>query len=90
MEEDYKDEGSTEDDIKKESNKYEGKILDCVKTGSGGFFASSRDNNCEGGINSMIGGGGQINPQALCGIGTNDINKDYAQCGACIGCDSLS
>jgi hypothetical protein len=72
MEEDYKDEGSTEEDINKESNKLEGKFLDCVRTGSGGFFVSSPNNDCEGGIDSMIGGSGLIDPQASCGIGNND------------------
>jgi hypothetical protein len=38
----------------------------------------------------MIGGGGLIHPQALCGIGNNDGNKDYVQHEACIGRDSLS
>jgi hypothetical protein len=64
--------------------------LDCVRTGRGGFFASSPNNDCEGGIDSMIGGGGLNNPQASCGIGNNDGDKDYAQREACIGCDSLS
>jgi hypothetical protein len=41
MEQDYEDEGSTEEDINKESNKSEGKKLDCVKTGSVIFFVSS-------------------------------------------------
>jgi hypothetical protein len=64
MEEDYKDEGSTEVNINKESNKSEGEKLDCVRTGSGGFFVSSPDNDCKGGMDSMIGGGGPIDPQA--------------------------
>jgi hypothetical protein len=51
---------------------------------------SSPNNNCEGGIDSMIGGGGRINPQALCGVGNNGDNKDYAQRETCIGRDSLS
>ncbi len=51
---------------------------------------SSPDNDCKGGIDSMIGGGGPINPQASCGVGNNDGNKDYVQCKACIGSDSLS
>jgi hypothetical protein len=90
MEEDYEDEGSTEGDINKESNKSKEINLDCVRTGSGGFFVSSPDNDCEGGIDSMIGGGGPIDPQSLCGFGNNDSNKDYTQCKACIGRDSLS
>jgi hypothetical protein len=77
MEEDYKDEDITEEDINTQSNKSEGKNLDCVRTWSGGFFVSSPNNDCEGGINSMIGGSGPINPQASCGIGNNDDNKDY-------------
>ncbi len=64
--------------------------MDCVRTGSGGFFVFSPNNDCKGGIDSMIGGGGSIDPQALCGIGNNDGNKDYLQCEACIGRDSLS
>ena len=51
---------------------------------------SSPNNDCKGGIDSMIGFSGLIDPQALCGIGNNDGNKDYAQCEACIGCYSLS
>jgi hypothetical protein len=51
---------------------------------------SSPNNNCEGGIDSTIGGGGPIDPQALCGIGNNDGNSDYAQLEACIARDSLS
>jgi hypothetical protein len=38
----------------------------------------------------MIGGGGPIDPQASCGIGNNDRDKDYGQREACIGRDSLS
>jgi hypothetical protein len=64
--------------------------LDCVRTGSGGFFVSSPDNDCTGGIDSMIGGGGPIGPQSLCGFDNNDGNKDYVQHKACIGRDSLS
>jgi hypothetical protein len=90
MEEDYKDEGSTEEDINKESNKSEGKNLHCMRTGYGGFSVSSPDNNCEGGIDSMIGGGGPISPQASCGIDNNDGNKYYVKHEACIGRDSLS
>ncbi len=46
MEEDCKDEGSTDEGINKQSNISEGKNLDCVRTGGGGFFVSSRDNDC--------------------------------------------
>ncbi len=90
IEEDYMDEGSTEEDINKESNKSKEKKLDCVRTVSGGFFVFSPNNDCKGGIDSMIGGSGPIDLQALCGIGNNDGNKDYAQHEACIGRDSLS
>ncbi len=90
IEEDYEDEGSTEEDINKESNKPEGINLDCVRTGNGGFFVSSPDNDCKGGIDSMIGAGGPIDPQSLCGFGNNDGHKDYAQRKAYIGRDSLS
>jgi hypothetical protein len=68
MEEYYKDEGSTEEDINKETNISEDKHADHVRTGSGGFLVSSPDNDCEGGIDSMIGEGGPIDPQSLCGI----------------------
>ncbi len=51
---------------------------------------SSPDNDCKGSIDSMIGGGWPIDPQASCGVGNNDNNKDYAQRKACIGHDSLS
>jgi hypothetical protein len=64
--------------------------MDCVRTGSGGFFVSSPNNDCKGGIDSMIGGGEPINPQASCGVGNNDGNKDYVQREACIEYDSLS
>jgi hypothetical protein len=65
--------------------------MDCVGTGSGGFFVSSSANNdCKGGIDSMIGGSGPIDPQASCGIGNIDGNNDYAQHATCIGRYSLS
>jgi hypothetical protein len=51
---------------------------------------SSPNSSCKGGIDSMIGGSGPINPQALCGIGNNDGNKDYGQHEACILRDCLS
>jgi hypothetical protein len=38
----------------------------------------------------MIEGGGPIDPQALCCVGNNDGDRDYAQYEACIGCDSLA
>ncbi len=80
MEEDYGDEGSTEEDNNKESDNAEAKNLDSVRTGSSGFFVSSHDNDCKGGIDSMIGGGGSIDPQSLCGIGNRDGNgnNNYA------------
>jgi hypothetical protein len=53
--------------------------MDYLRTGSGGFFVSSPNNDCEGAIDSMIGGSGPIDPQAPCGIGSNDGNKDHAQ-----------
>jgi hypothetical protein len=64
--------------------------LDCVRTGSGGFFVSTPNNDCKGGIDSIIRGNGLIDSQALCGICNSDGDKDYAQCAACIGRDSLS
>jgi hypothetical protein len=48
MEGDYKDEGSTGEDFNKKSNKSEGKILDYVRTGSGGFFVSSPNKQLQG------------------------------------------
>jgi hypothetical protein len=64
--------------------------LDSVRTGSSGFFVSSSDNKCKGGIDSMRGGSGLIDPQSLCGAGNKDSNNDYVQCKSCIGCDGLS
>jgi hypothetical protein len=84
MEEDYNDEGNKESYIAEDKN------ADSVRTGSSGFFVSSPDNNCKGGIDSMIGEGGPIDLQSLCGIGNRDGNNDYAQCKACIGRDDLS
>jgi hypothetical protein len=51
---------------------------------------ASPNNNCEGSIDSMIGCSGPIGPQAFCGVGNNDGDKDFVQREACIGCDSLS
>jgi hypothetical protein len=87
MKEEYEDEGSTEEDNNKESNHVEDKNAD---SGRSGFLVSPPDNDCKGGIDSMIGGGGPIDPQSLCGIGNNDGNKDCAQHKTCIGCDGLS
>jgi hypothetical protein len=85
MEEDYEDDGN------KESKNAEDNNVDSVRTGSGGFFVSSPDNDCKGGIDSMIGGGRPIDPQSLCaGVGNKDGNNNYAQCKACIGRDGLS
>jgi hypothetical protein len=61
-----------------------------VKTGSSGFFVSSPDNDYKGGIDSMIGGGGPIDPQSSCGIGNKDGNNNYTQHEACIGGVGLS
>jgi hypothetical protein len=90
MEEDYKDEGSTDKDINKESNKSKEFFFGCARTGSGGFFVSLTNNDCKDGIGLMIEGSGLINPQALCGVDNNDGDKDYLQREACIGRDSLS
>ncbi len=92
MEEDCKDESSTEEDNNKdnESNNAEIKNVDSVRTRSSGFLVSSPDNDCKGCVDSMIGGGGLIDPQSSCGIGNNDGNKDYVQHEACIGHDGLS
>jgi hypothetical protein len=84
MEEDYKDEGN------KESDNAEDKNVDSVRTGSSGVFVSSPDNDCKGGIDSIIGGGGPIDPQSSCGIGNKDGNNNYVQFKECIGHDGLS
>jgi hypothetical protein len=90
MEEDYKDEGSTEEDNNKESNNAKDKNLDSVRTGSSGFFVSSSDKDCKGSTDSMIGGSGPIDPQSSCGVGNKDGNNNYMQLEACSGCDCSS
>ncbi len=84
MEKDYEDEGT------KGSHNAEDKNADSVRTGSSGFFVSSPDKDCKGCIDSMIGGGGPIYPQSLCGVGNKDRDNDYAQRKACTGCDGIS
>jgi hypothetical protein len=86
----YEDGGSTEEEDNNESNKTKVKIAESVETGSSGFFVFSPNNNCAGVIDSMIGGGGLINPQSLCGNGNKDNNNNNEQCEACIGRDGLS
>jgi hypothetical protein len=83
MEEDYKDKGNKE-------NNNANKNVESVRTGSSGYSVSSPDNDCKGGIDSMIEGGGPINPQSLCGIGNKDNDNDYVQQEACIEHGSLS
>jgi hypothetical protein len=86
----YEDGGSTEEEDINESNKAKVKIVDSVETGSSGFFVFFPNNNCAGPIDFMIGGGGPINPQSLCGNGNKDNNNNIAQRKACIGQDGLS
>ncbi len=50
----------------------------------------SPNKDCKGGIDSMVVGSGLVDPQALCGIGKNDGDKDYVQRKACIGRNSFS
>jgi hypothetical protein len=61
-----------------------------MRTGSRGFFVFSPDNDCKGGIDSMIGGDGLIDPQSSCEVGKKDGNNDHAQDKACIRRDGLS
>jgi hypothetical protein len=86
----YKDGGSTEKEDNNKSNETKVEIADSVGTGSSGFFVFSPNNDCAGAIDSMIGGGGVINPQSLFGNGNNDNDNNYAQLKACIGRDGLS
>jgi hypothetical protein len=82
----YKDEGSTEEEDNKESSKTKVEIGDSVRTGSSDFFVSSPNNDHKG---SIIGGGGTVYPQSLCGVGNMDNGNDYAQWEVCIGRDGL-
>jgi hypothetical protein len=86
----YEDWGSTEEEDNKESNKAKVEIADSVETGSSGFFVFSPNKNCAGTIDSVIGGGGQINPQSSCGNGNKDNDNNNAQRNGCIGQDGLS
>jgi hypothetical protein len=86
----YKDGGSTEEENNNKSNKAKVEIADSVETSSSGFFMFSPNNNCAGTINSVIGGGGPINPQSFCGNCNKDDNNNNAQRKACIGRDGLS
>jgi hypothetical protein len=81
----YKDGGSTEEEDNNKSNKAKVKIADSVETGGNGFFVFSPNNDCTGAIDSMIGGGGPINPQSLCGNGNKEDNNNNVQREACIG-----
>jgi hypothetical protein len=85
-----KDGGSTEKEDNNESNKAKVEIADSVETGSSCFFVFSPNKNCVGAIDSVIGGGGPINPQSLCGNGNKDDDKNNVQHKACIGQDGLS
>jgi hypothetical protein len=86
----YKDGGSTEEEDTNRSNKAKVKIADSVEISSSGFFVFSPNNDYAGVIDSVIGGGGPINPQSSCGNGNKDDNNNNAQCEACIGWDGLS
>jgi hypothetical protein len=81
----YEDGGSTEEEDNNESNKAKIKIADSVETGSSGFFVFSPSKDRVGAINSLIGGGGPINPQPSCGNGNKDNNNNNTQREACIG-----
>ncbi len=81
----YKDGGSTEEEDTNRSNKAKVKIADSVEISSSGFFVFSPNNDYAGVIDSVIGGGGPINPQSSCGNGNKDDNNNNAQCEACIG-----
>ncbi len=70
MEEDYEDKGSKKTTIP------EKKKGDSVRTGSSGFIVSSPDNDCKSGIDSMIGGGGLIDPQSSCELATTMTTRN--------------
>jgi hypothetical protein len=86
----YEDGGSTEEEDNNKSNEAKVEIADSVETGSSGFFVFSPNNDCTGAIVSVIGGGGPINPQSLCGNGNKDNNNNNVQCKASIVRDGLS
>jgi hypothetical protein len=72
----YEDGGSTEEEDNNESNKAKVEIADSVEPGTSGFFVFSTNSDCTGAIDSMIGGGGPINPQSSCGYGNKDNNNN--------------
>jgi hypothetical protein len=86
----YKDGGSTEEEDNNKSNEAKVEIADSVETGSSGFLVFSPNKDWAGAIDSMIGGGGPINPQSFCGNGNKYNNKNKEQGKACIGQDGLS
>ena len=86
----YEDDGSTEEEDNNLSNEAKVEIADSVRTDSSGFFVFSPNNNCMGAIDSVICGGGPINPQSLCGNGNKDDGNNYTEHKACIGRDGLS
>ncbi len=81
----YKDGGSTVEEDNNKSNEAKVKIVDSVETGSSSFFVFSPNNDCVGVVDFVIGGGGPINPQSLCGNGNKDNDNNNAQHKACIG-----
>jgi hypothetical protein len=72
----YEDGGSTGEEDNNKSNKAKVEIADSAETGSSGFFLFSPNNYCVGAIDSVIGGGGPINPQSSCGNGNKDADKN--------------
>jgi hypothetical protein len=72
----YEDGESTVEEDNNESNKAKVEIADSVETGHSGFFVFFPNNGCVGTIDSVIGGGGPINPQSLCGNGNKNNNNN--------------
>jgi hypothetical protein len=86
----YKDGGSKEEEDNNVSNGAKVAIADSVETGSSGFYLFFPNINCTGTIDSVIGGGGPINPQSSCDNGNKNNNNNNAYRKACIGRDCLS
>jgi hypothetical protein len=84
------DGGSTEEEDNNKSNEAKVEIVDSVETCSSGFFAFSPNNNCMCARDSVIGGGGLINPQSLCGNSNKDNDNNNAQRMVWSGRDGLS
>ncbi len=86
----YKDGGSTEEEDNNKSNKAKVEIANSVEIGSSGFFVFSPNIDWTGAMDSVIGGGGPINPQSSCGNRNKDDDNNNVQYEACIGQDGLS